>query len=215
MTCVDLAARFGARYRLGWEADGATRADWPRDEWPWLRRVNCRYGVVYPVGGEILAAWTNRRRIGAQLRALPCVRAARGDVETVVLFHVDDAAPVFAVLRACKRRRLSATARAQLQRAGAGTRFEGVHCGAGDDFPAARSSRKAQSAPDKGPAAATTQRPRKRSPGAPQPGTWGPPQGTDPGGLVQGAPFSTIDAQTPAGDWPAPLPSSSAVLPAG
>ncbi|MEO8601255.1 MAG: hypothetical protein ABI629_01630 [bacterium] len=124
MTCVDLAARFGAVYRLGWEPDGAALASTPRDDWPWLRRVRCRYGVVYPIGADILAAWTDRRRVGAQLRALPLVLTSRGDLETVVRFHVDDAEPVLEILRAYRRRRPSDAERDRLRRIGSRKRLQ-------------------------------------------------------------------------------------------
>lgn len=40
-------------------------------------RLTCRYGEVYPYGGEILQGMTDRPRLGAKLRALPFVLAAR------------------------------------------------------------------------------------------------------------------------------------------
>lgn len=72
-TCINLAERFGRRYRIGWETEGKTKSEWPREDWPWLMELRCRYGKVYPLGGEILQAMTDKRRIGAQLRRLPCV----------------------------------------------------------------------------------------------------------------------------------------------
>lgn len=91
--------RFGARYRVGWEADGATRAAWPEDERLWLLEIRCRYGVIYPHGGNLLAATITSRRIGQQVAALPCIRSRRGDVELVVTFHVNDAEAVLALLK--------------------------------------------------------------------------------------------------------------------
>lgn len=116
MTCIDLHERFGRRYRVSWEADGATKELWPKDEWPWLMEIRCRYGVVSPKGGDVLQAMTPRRRVGAKLRALPwCVVAiARGEEETIVTFHVDDAATVFKLIRPYRRRRLSETERRRL-----------------------------------------------------------------------------------------------------
>jgi hypothetical protein len=48
MTCANLEEGFGRRYRIGWEANGATKAQWPREEWPWLMEVRCHRGKVYP-----------------------------------------------------------------------------------------------------------------------------------------------------------------------
>lgn len=96
--CINLQDRFGRRYRVSWEADGATRYHWPEVYRPWLLEIRCRYGLIYPFGAEILQAMTDRPRFGAKLRALPCIQSARGDAETVVTFHVDRAAAVFEVL---------------------------------------------------------------------------------------------------------------------
>jgi hypothetical protein len=116
--CIDLQARFGKRYRIGWEADGAAKPQWPRDEWPWLMELRCRYGRVYPKGGEILQAMTDRPRIGAQLRNLPCVLKAHGDDEVVVHFHVDDIGQVLALLKPYRRRQLSEAQRVRLRAMG-------------------------------------------------------------------------------------------------
>lgn len=79
MTCVNLQERFGRRYRVSWEADGATKGLWPKDEWLWLMEIRGRHGVVSPKGGDVLQALTPRRRVGAKLRALPwCVAIALG-----------------------------------------------------------------------------------------------------------------------------------------
>jgi hypothetical protein len=102
--CINLQERFGKRYRVGWKA---TKGQWAREDWPWLMEIRCRYGIVYPVGGEILAVVTDRPRLGAKLRALPCVLSSRGDVETVITFHVDDIEAVLAVLKPYRRRQLS------------------------------------------------------------------------------------------------------------
>ena len=38
-TCINLAERFGQRYRIGYEEQAA---DWPVAERPWLARILCR-----------------------------------------------------------------------------------------------------------------------------------------------------------------------------
>src|ERR1700686_2649258 len=55
-TCVDLKARFGERYRIRKEADGVTWYATPETERLWLLELRCRYGVVYPHGGDLLGA---------------------------------------------------------------------------------------------------------------------------------------------------------------
>jgi hypothetical protein len=126
-TCVDLDAVYGDRFRLGWEADGATRNLWPREDWSWLRELRCRHGRVYPVGGDMLAAVTDRPRLGARLRRLPCVLTARGDLETVVTFRLADAGAVLALLRPYRRRRVTPAERARLAAIGDASKFGRRH----------------------------------------------------------------------------------------
>jgi hypothetical protein len=115
MTYVNLQERFGHRYRVGWEANGATKGQWPREDWPWLMEIPCRYGLIYPKGGEILQAMTGRPNIRAELRALPVILSSRGDLETVVTFRVDDAEQVFALLKPYRRRQVSDAERDRLR----------------------------------------------------------------------------------------------------
>jgi hypothetical protein len=138
-TCIE---RFGKRYRIGWEAGGATKGQWPEAERPWLMELRCRFGTIYPKGGEILQAMTDRPRIGAKLRALRCVLSSKGDLETVVSFHVDDIEQVLALLKPYRRRQLSEARREQLRLAGAGHRFkkQGRPCGTQSDLPAPEST---------------------------------------------------------------------------
>lgn len=103
---VDLACSFPA-YRLKWEADGVTKLQSARGDWLWRMEIRGRNGLVHPFGGELLCAVSRGARIGAKLRALPCVLAARGDEETVVRFHVDHAEAVFAIIKPFRRRHLT------------------------------------------------------------------------------------------------------------
>ena len=117
-SCINLQERFGQRYRIGWEADGTTRGQWPEADRPWLREIRCkRRGVIYPQGGEILAAMTPRTRVAARLRALPCILSVRGALETIVTFHVDHADAVFEIMQPYKRRKVSASTFANLAKA--------------------------------------------------------------------------------------------------
>lgn len=112
--CIDLQARFGGIYRIGWEGAGATKHAWPREEWPWLMRMRCKYGAVYPYGGDLLQTFTDHPRIGRRLRALPFLLHARGDAETVVRFQLDYLQDVLALLRPYRRRQLSSAHKARL-----------------------------------------------------------------------------------------------------
>lgn len=138
-TCINLEERFGARYRVRFEANGTTKPRWDREDWPWLMEIHGRYGMVYPQGSDILQAMTKRRRIGAQLRALPCVLTARGERETVITFHIDDAPAVFQLIKPYRRRQVSAAERERL--ATLSTRFGfGAQHISERDFPAAEST---------------------------------------------------------------------------
>jgi hypothetical protein len=125
-TCINLEERFGRRYRIAWEAGGKTKPLWPREEWPWLMELRCHGGKVYPWGGELLQAVTERRRSGAQLRALPCVIHARGVDEVVIRFHVDNIEQVLAILKPYRRRQVSEAEKERLAAMGESFRFGGV-----------------------------------------------------------------------------------------
>ncbi len=84
----------------------------------WVCLPECRYGLIYPQGGEILQAFTDRSRIAAKLQALACVLSVRGSAETVVTFHVDHIQEVFAVLKPCRRRQVSEGERVRLREMG-------------------------------------------------------------------------------------------------
>ena len=118
--CVNLAEHFGRRYRIGWEADGATKSQWAAEERPWLMEIRCRYGVIHPLGGEILCGVvTDHSGVARRLTLLPCIRQTRGDgVELRVHFHVEDAPAVFAVMRPYRRRQVSEGERARLRAIG-------------------------------------------------------------------------------------------------
>ena len=143
--CLDLPARYGARFKLRTEAGGATWGATPEAERVWLWEVPCKYGVVYPQGGTRHAAALTSRRIGHQVAALPGIVASRGDVERVVIFDVADAEPVLALLQPRLRRRLApeqrARATAQLQRINQERRKrtpQGVETGPKIDAPSKR-----------------------------------------------------------------------------
>jgi hypothetical protein len=113
-TCIDLRTLYGARYKLRKEADGATWGATPEAERVWLLELACKYGVVYPQGGEILASTITSRIMGRRVAALPCIRSSRGDIERVVTFHVDDADQVLAIMQPRRRRHVSPEERERL-----------------------------------------------------------------------------------------------------
>lgn len=141
MACIDLAALYGDHYRVGFQGGTRPRQSVAGSERPWHLEIRCRYGRVYPRGGDVLAAWTDHPRIGARLRRLPFILSAQGDAETVVTFHVGDAGAVLAILRPYRRRLVTAAQRERLRRIGAASRFgqqRGTHEGYGAVEPTQR-----------------------------------------------------------------------------
>jgi len=48
-TCINLAERFGGRYRIGHDEAAESRND------PWGMVMPCRFGTIYPYDGDMLA----------------------------------------------------------------------------------------------------------------------------------------------------------------
>jgi len=178
--CVNLAERFGKRFRVSLEAGGATQLAWPLEDRGWLQEIRGRKGVVSPWGGELLQAYSDRPGIARRLRGLPFVLHARGDVEVVVRFHVDHAEQVFALIRPYRRRRVSDAERARLVAMGRANlarinRQPHVE----SDFPTLEST----IAPENAPPPETEPVPHKRNEhgAARGPARWPTTGGTDPG----------------------------------
>jgi len=118
--CIDLARRFSGRFRIVYEEQVAL---WPPGERVWLARVACHGGHVGVQGGDRLVAFTNRPRLGRQLRALPFVIGAQGDAEVRIVFPVEFVELVLTLLRPRRRRQVSAAQRERLATMGAAHRF--------------------------------------------------------------------------------------------
>ena len=73
MSPIDLKTRFGKRYRITHDqAHAAEYGEGSRVHDPWLLTIPCRHGHIYPHGGELLGASTDRRgSIARRLAALP------------------------------------------------------------------------------------------------------------------------------------------------
>jgi hypothetical protein len=114
--CIDLSARFAHRYQIqNEESYQAERGGDGRLCDPWLLTIPCRFGHIYPHGGNYLAASTFLRGpVAGRLAALPCVCLVRdGDDGINVVFHVDDFDTVAAIMKPKRRRRLTAEQRVE------------------------------------------------------------------------------------------------------
>ena len=127
MKCVNLKERFGKRFKVGYEesyyVEHGDQA-WVDD--PWLQMILCRYGHVFPHGGNMLAASTDKAgRTARKLKALPGVIVHQdGDDGVTVLFPMERFDEVAAIMLPKRRRRLSEAAKVRLVEAGAKTRFQ-------------------------------------------------------------------------------------------
>src|SRR5262245_39309974 len=72
MTCVNLRETFGERFQI--DHDEARR----RGDDPWLQVIPCRYGHIYPHGGNLLGIATKSRgRIAASLARMEGVEVVQ------------------------------------------------------------------------------------------------------------------------------------------
>jgi hypothetical protein len=117
-TCINLKERFGRRFKVEYEASYlADRGDGARAADPWLMIVPCRYGHIYPHGGNLLAASVDGYpKVAGVLRRLACCRVYQdGDFgELTVLFDVADFGRVAKVMRPRRRRQVTAEQRETL-----------------------------------------------------------------------------------------------------
>lgn len=124
--CIDLAERFGRRYRIECEesyfAQYGPRA---RVNDPWLKIIPCRLGHICPWGGSKLAAVTNKPGPTARkLAALPgAILWQDGSDGATVLFDVRDFGAVAQIMHPRRCRRLRPEQRTKLIDAGANYRF--------------------------------------------------------------------------------------------
>jgi len=104
-TCINLWKRFRERYRITFDEAAALRG---RNGDPWLMQIPCRFGTIYPQGGEMLALEVDYHDFtAARLRRLGLVFTQDGDREKTFLFHVDRFEEVAAIVLPKRRRRLT------------------------------------------------------------------------------------------------------------
>ena len=122
MDCINLKDRFGGRYRVVYEESYfAEHGQTARADDPWLQVLLCQHGHIYPHGGELLAAATDKRGgIAKKLAALDCTTVVQdGSDGANVVFPVEHFDEVARIMKARKRRRLSPEHRRKLTEAAA------------------------------------------------------------------------------------------------
>lgn len=113
--CVNLRDRFGQRYRIAHEE--SFRAERSRGTDPWSLVLRCRFGHIFPWGGNTLAASVDGHpKVAGRMRELDCVQVVQdGDLgELTVTFDAKDFAKVAEILRPRRRRQVTEEQREQL-----------------------------------------------------------------------------------------------------
>lgn len=103
MKCIDLQRQFGDRYRIGRDPAGGRR-----NKDPWLWTIPCKYGEIYPYGGEAMAALVTAIRVASQMRCWQELEVIQDADDAVVFrFHFQHFDRVADRLGARRRRRYS------------------------------------------------------------------------------------------------------------
>jgi len=122
MEAINLKRRFYRRYRVTYEESyWAEYGPGARVEDPWLMILLCRYGHIYPHGGQMLAVSVDGHpNVAGRLRRLSCCRVHQdGDFEELaVIFDVADFAQVAEIMRPRRRRQVSPAERERLRAIG-------------------------------------------------------------------------------------------------
>ena len=112
--CVDLEKEFGHKYRIQFEANGKTRSGIPDSERKWLLELVCKYGLIYPIGRDILAAFIPEHTgLFNKMCQLPNVHS-NGLEE--IRFPVSMMKPILKIMKPVRIREISPERLAQLKR---------------------------------------------------------------------------------------------------
>ena len=109
MKCINLKQQFGDCYKITFDPayDPQNR---PKDKLdPWYIQIACQRGVIYPHGGDRLAAEIEGRpRTARRLRELPCTEVfPDGNNDLAVTFDARDFEKVAELIKPRRRRRVS------------------------------------------------------------------------------------------------------------
>ncbi len=119
---INLRRRFGQRYKVQFEESYfAEHGQNARVEDPVLMVIACRFGHIYPNGGDVLAGSIDGHpKMATRMRRLPCCRVHQDgdDGELTVLFNVADFDRVARIMRPRRRRQISETERERLRAMG-------------------------------------------------------------------------------------------------
>jgi hypothetical protein len=115
--CVDLRERF-PQFKIALDPAAQSKHG------PWMFQLPCRFGTIYPHGGDQLAVEVDGHPgLARRLAALGLHLHQDGDGEKTFLFPVGRFAEVAAIVKPIRRRHLKPEHRLRLVEAGRGTRF--------------------------------------------------------------------------------------------
>ena len=109
MTCIDLWRTFGREYKIGtdpaYDTDGLRRANLD----PWYFTVPCRFGTIWPHGGDMLCVDINyHARTAKKVGAIPGVRMKLdGDSEKTFIFPAAMFVEVAKLVKPYRRRQMT------------------------------------------------------------------------------------------------------------
>src|SRR5262249_40917677 len=106
ITCLNLRALYGDRYRITFDQAYAPR-NVPREKLdPWAMQLPCRFGCIFPHGGELVAVEVDyHAKVARALTTVPGVVLYQdGDHEKTFVFHVDLFDQVTATVKPYRRR---------------------------------------------------------------------------------------------------------------
>ena len=118
--CINLKRRFGRRYRVTYEESyRVEHGSRVVQEVPELLVLLCRYGEVFPHGGNLLGASVGGHpNVAGRLRRIKCCRIHQdGDFgELTVLFDAADFRKVAKIMRPRRRRQITPEQKVELVR---------------------------------------------------------------------------------------------------
>lgn len=89
--CINLKTTFGTRYQIGFDPAYDPRGKARKDPDPWMLTIPCRYGTIYPSGGDKLRVDIDgHTKIAKQVARLAGCRLVQdGDDEKTFEFALD------------------------------------------------------------------------------------------------------------------------------
>ena len=116
--CVNLSRRFGRRYRIRHDPAFDPSRRHRNEVDPWTLTIPCKYGEIYPHGGEYLAVDIDYHPVmSRQVEELPeCELTQDGDQEKTFRFHVKHLRNVADIVKPYRKPKLSDERRAEMRR---------------------------------------------------------------------------------------------------